>query len=406
MKVDMDFVDSVDERGREDLIDVRGVCGDNSGFMTEGGSIAKDLARAGYALITSRLPAVVRREAYARLNRGLCWGEVVELIKINFPSVVERFCRANLQAACNQLLRWSDEDGVTFAVFGDVDYPYLLSQCPDPPLILFSRGGDLQDIEAQTMIAIVGSRNCDFRGLEFTSELACELANRGVCIVSGLATGIDTAAHQGALRSDNPNKTIAVLGNGVNHTYPKANHRLTQQIIEQRGVILSQFEPDVRPYPSQFLERNHVIAGMVHGVVVVQAANRSGSLVTARAALDLGRELFAVPGFPGDSRNSGTNKLLQDGAHLVIEAEDVTDILESMGCLITPCLDYKPSKSTEALSPAARELFTKLQEVGNVNLHDLASEYEHSTLSQLILELEMGALIKQEMGGGIRVLTG
>lgn len=365
-----------------------------------------DPDRAGYALIASRLSAQVRREALRRLSRGFGWSEVVELLKVGFPKVADRFSRANLRSAHQELEQWVDNDGVSLAVFGEPEYPYLLSQSPDAPLILFSQGGSFADFEDKPAVAIVGSRNCDFRGMEFASELACSLANRGVWIVSGLAAGIDTAAHEGALRSDHPNRTLAVLGNGIKHTYPKANYRLSRQILESRGILVSQFEPDVKPYPSQFLERNHVIAGLTHGVIVVQAANRSGSLVTARAALDLGRELFAVPGFPGDTRNSGTNRLLQDGAHLVINAEDVLDILSSIGCQISDGAFNQLDRTKPAISPEARELYTTLQRAGELNIYEISGDYDPATLPQLILELEMAELISQEIGGVVRLRSG
>lgn len=365
-----------------------------------------DPDRAGYALIASRLPAAVRREALRRLSRGFGWSEVVELLKIGFPKVAERFSKANLRVARQELERWATHDGVNFTVFGEPEYPYLLSQSPDSPLLLYSKGGSFADFEDRPAVAIVGSRNCDFRGIEFATELACALANRGVWIVSGLAAGIDTAAHEGALRSNHPDRTVAVLGNGIKHTYPKANYRLAQQILESQGMLVSQFQPDVKPYPSQFLERNHVIAGLTHGVIVVQAANRSGSLVTARAALDLGRELFAVPGFPGDSRNSGTNRLLQDGAHLVINADDVLDILSSIGCQISDGALNQPEITTPLISPQAQQLYATLQRAGELNIYELSGDYDHATLPKLILELEMADLISQEIGGVIRLRSG
>jgi DNA processing protein len=183
--------------------------------------------------------------------------------------------------------------------------------------------GRLLDEDALA-VAIVGSRRATTYGLEVAETLAADLAARGVTIVSGLARGIDSAAHRGALRVGG--RTLSVLGSGVDVIYPPENRRLAVEIAE-RGALLSQFAPGTPPLPQNFPIRNQVIAAMSLAVVVVEAAERSGSLITARLAAELGREVLAVPGRITAPESRGANRLIQDGAHLALGWEDVVAVL-------------------------------------------------------------------------------
>ena len=183
--------------------------------------------------------------------------------------------------------------------------------------------GALVDDDALA-IAIVGSRRATPYGLEVAERLASELAARGVTIVSGLARGIDTAAHRGALAAGG--RTIAVLGSGIDVVYPPENRSLADD-IEKAGALLSQFPASAEPLPWHFPERNRTIAGLALGVLVVEAAERSGALITARLAGDLGREVFAVPGRITSEASRGTNAVIQDGAKLV---RDWTDVVQEL----------------------------------------------------------------------------
>ncbi len=211
------------------------------------------------------------------------------------------------------------EDGSTRVLTrADAEYPSRLAEIPDAPATLHVRGG-LVD-EDTLAVAIVGSRRATTYGLEVAETLAADLAARGVTIVSGLARGIDSAAHRGALRVGG--RTLAVLGSGVDVIYPPENRRLALEIAE-RGALLSQFAPGTPPLPQNFPIRNQVIAAMSLAVVVVEAAERSGSLITARLAAELGREVLAVPGRITTPESRGANRLIQDGAHLALGWEDV-----------------------------------------------------------------------------------
>jgi len=201
---------------------------------------------------------------------------------------------------------------------GDAGYPANLREISTPPERLFVRG-TMTDGDALA-VAIVGSRTATSYGLAVAERLAAELAARGITVVSGLARGIDSAAHRGALRVGG--RTLAVLGSGVDVIYPPENRRLARE-IEGHGAVISQFAPGTRPLAGHFPARNRVIAGLSLGVVVVEAAERSGSLITAGLAGELGREVMAVPGPVTSLRSVGAHRLIQDGAALVTSGEDV-----------------------------------------------------------------------------------
>jgi DNA processing protein len=204
---------------------------------------------------------------------------------------------------------------------GTSGYPAQLGVLSPAPT-LHVRGAIVED--DALAIAIVGSRRATAYGVEVAERLASELASRGVTIVSGLARGIDTAAHRGALAASG--RTIAVLGSGVDVIYPPENSRLADD-IQRHGAVISQFVPGTPPRAWNFPERNRTIAGLAIGVVVVEAAERSGALITAGLAADLGREVFAVPGRITENGSRGANRLLQDGAKLVL---DWTDIVQEL----------------------------------------------------------------------------
>lgn len=204
----------------------------------------------------------------------------------------------------------------------DAAYPVALRAIPDAPETLHVLG-DLHDADALA-VAIVGSRRATPYGLDVAELLAADLAARGVTIVSGLARGIDAAAHRGALRVGG--RTIAVLGSGVDVIYPPEHRRLAGEIAA-RGAVVSQFAPGTPPLPQNFPARNRVIAAMSLAVVVVEAAERSGSLITARVAAELGREVLAVPGRITAPESRGANRLIQDGAAVAMGWDDVVAAL-------------------------------------------------------------------------------
>lgn len=204
---------------------------------------------------------------------------------------------------------------------GEPGFPHLLAQTVNPPPVLFVAGN--ADLLQQPTCAIVGSRNSSANGKRFARDVAKGLGQSGWIIASGLARGIDTAAHQ-ASRADG---TVAVIATGLDVIYPPENAELHAEIASQ-GCVVSEMPPGTQPRAELFPRRNRIIAGLAAGVVVIEAAMRSGSLITARLANEIGRDVFAVPGSPFDPRSEGTNKLIQDGAMLVTSPRDVLDVLE------------------------------------------------------------------------------
>ncbi len=204
--------------------------------------------------------------------------------------------------------------------FWDQDYPELLRTIHDPPALIYLRG----QLPREDCFAIVGSRRATPGGLATTRKLAAELARHDICIVSGLARGIDSMAHSGALEADG--KTIAVLGCGIDRIYPPENRRLHQHIL-QHNAIITEYPPGTPPLPGHFPGRNRIISGLSLGVLIVEAAEKSGSLITGDFALEQGRELFAIPGTLHDKNSYGTNRLLKEGAHLVTDTQDILQAL-------------------------------------------------------------------------------
>lgn len=204
--------------------------------------------------------------------------------------------------------------------FWDADYPRELKTIHDPPALLYVRGR-LPEVDG---LAVVGSRRASNSGIALTSRICQEIAGNGLVIVSGLARGIDSAAHRAAL--DANGLTIGVLGCGIDQIYPRENRLLFSEVAGT-GAIISEYPPGSPPLPGHFPGRNRIISGLAKGVLIVEAAQKSGSLITADFALEQGREVFAIPGGVTQSNSEGVNGLLKDGAHLVTESRDITEIL-------------------------------------------------------------------------------
>jgi len=217
-------------------------------------------------------------------------------------------------------LKLAKKAGAMLIALGEPDYPAWLAAIDAPPPLIYAKGK--LELMQQPMVAIVGARNGSAIGQKFTRMLSADLGREGFVVVSGLARGIDTAAHIPALERG----TIAVLAGGINSVYPPENEDL-QKEIGKRGVLISEMPVAYKPRAKDFPRRNRLVSGVSVGVVVVEAAKRSGSLITARLAGEQGREVFAVPGNPLDPRAAGTNKLIQDGAGLVTSVEDITVVL-------------------------------------------------------------------------------
>ena len=279
------------------------------------------------------------------------------------------------------------------AAWSDPDYPALLKQIPSPPIALFSRG-DLS-VASRPAVAIVGSRRCSPSGKFVAEKLGRGLAGAGFVVVSGLARGIDSAAHRGALSAGGI--TVAVLGSGVDVCYPRENKKLLEE-IEERGAVVSEFPLGTPPLKQNFPLRNRVISGLSSGVVVVEASEESGALVTAVHALEQNREVFAVPGDITLSSTAGSNRLLKEGARLVTCAQDIIEELApSIGAELEPV--RRTAAPLQPLSEDEEEVLECLSHVP-VHVDELCEQLgrEAPALLPVLLSLELRGLVRQEPG--------
>ena len=249
-------------------------------------------------------------------------------------------CTAQIDAA----LRWTEQPGCHLLTLADAQYPKGLLEIPDPPCLLYIRGQP--DLFAKPGLAIVGSRNATPAGCQTAEAFGRALADGGLSIISGMALGIDAAAHRGAL--DGNGVTIAVIGTGADRIYPARNRELALDIAA-RGIILSEFPLGTPALAANFPRRNRLISGLARGVLVVEAALQSGSLITARLAGDQGREVFAIPGSIHSPLSRGCHQLIKQGAKLV---ETATDILEELGLSFTPANHQASGENDDPLLAA------------------------------------------------------
>ena len=226
------------------------------------------------------------------------------------------FCRRN-EALPEEIAAACEKGGISLVVPSDEAYPALLKEIYNPPQTLFCRGS--LDCLKHPAVAMVGARHASAYGKGAAEDIALGLAERGFVVVSGAARGIDTASHKGALQAG---ATVAVLGCGVDVAYPRENARLLAEIAE-KGAVISEYAPGTAPLAAFFPARNRIISGVAHGTIVVEAAERSGSLITAEFALSEGRDVFAVPGSIYSATSRGCHRLIQQGARLVVSAADV-----------------------------------------------------------------------------------
>lgn len=295
-------------------------------------------------------------------------------------------------------LRWLEIPNQSLLTINDSDYPRLLLEIPDPPLVLYVRGQ--QAALAKPQLAIVGSRNATPAGLQHARRFATELTEAGLIVTSGLATGIDSAGHRGALSANGA--TIAVTGTGLHHCYPPGNRRLMEDIVEHHGAIVSEFSLDTRPHAFHFPRRNRIISGLSLGVLVVEAAQKSGSLITVRHALEQGRDVFAIPGSINQPLSKGCHHLIRQGAKLV---ESVSDILEE---LVFVSQSQAPAKKRDnqrtAVPPEHRIVFDQIDEhVTPIDRIIQQSRLTPSEVSSILLVLELGGHILSVAGGYVRV---
>jgi DNA processing protein len=312
------------------------------------------------------------------------------------PSLARTLCappsRQTLELI-DTTLAWMNASSHHVLALGDAAYPQALANIPDPPLLLYIRGRI--DLLARPALAIVGSRNATVQGKANAAAFGGALSGAGVCVVSGLALGIDAAAHEGALRG--AGSTIAVVGTGADVFYPARNRALAERIANE-GCIVSEYALGTPPNSGNFPRRNRIISGLSCGVLVVEAAAQSGSLITARVAAEQGREVFALPGSIHAPLARGCHQLIRDGARLV---ETVNEILEAMR--VSP-LAAAPSAS-HAL-PTETDCTDLLDQLGHepIDVDDLLERLDSNIgeLSMGLLALEMAGMIERLPGGKVQ----
>jgi DNA processing protein len=296
------------------------------------------------------------------------------------PDQAELVKNPLLKDAIRRSVESSRENAV---VLGDADYPPLLREIIDPPLALHTRGD--RSLLASTSVAVVGSRRASPYGVNAAQHLTRELASAGLTIVSGLARGIDAAAHEAALAASG--KTIAVLGTGIDIVYPRSHATLFKRIAHD-GLIVSEFGPGTPPLSENFPVRNRVISGLCVGCIIVEATSRSGSLITARMAAEQGREVFAVPGSIFARGTEGTHRLIQYGAKLVHDVQDVFDELPGE-------LKRKVQREEQPQSPLG-DVLTALSREEATHVDALAKRLARplSAVAESLLQLELGGWIR------------
>src|SRR5271154_6298136 len=296
--------------------------------------------------------------------------------------------------------------GARIVALDDAAYPNQLKQIYDPPLILYLRGNEA--VISQPGIALVGTRHPTPYGSGMSERLACDLAARGLVIFSGMARGIDTAGHRGAIAAKG--KTVAVWGTGVDVVYPRENTRLVEQILALGGAVISEFPMGTFPAPQNFPIRNRIISGISLGVLVVEAAEYSGTRITARCALEQNREVFAVPGNVTNKNSWGPNTLIKQGAKLVATWEDVWEELPA-----DVRLTLQPEGSDESqagqtaslfgeaeLSPHEKKIFALLKADEATHIDEIVERLEPALSSSEIF----AALFELELAGKVKQLPG
>jgi DNA processing protein len=354
------------------------------------------------------LSAVKRRAAFdvlGSIERVIGMTDV-QARALKIPSDALNYWRKPDSAVIASDLAWLAADDRHLLTLDSPDYPPLLAQASDAPVALFAMG-DPARLNLPS-IAVVGSRGASNQALEFAQQLGHAFSAAGLTVISGLAIGIDTAAHKGALVG--PGTTVAVLANGLDAIYPKQNLDLANKIVQQGGALVSEMPLGTQPLPALFPQRNRIISGLSLGVVVVEASMQSGSLVTARFAGEQGREVFAVPGSIHNPMARGCHQLIRQGAKLVESANDVLNDLQlqiraemQSGSAVATVRSAKSSASKALVAEAPSEYADLLSAMGfDAITLDRLVDITGASISQLssaLMTLEMDGHVEAQAGG-------
>jgi DNA processing protein len=333
-------------------------------------------------------PAAIRSATADRLHSFGLGSRSIEALQMPDKAQLERE------------LAWQESANNHIITLADGTYPSLLRQIPDPPVIIYAHG-DISLLDS-LQLAVVGSRNPTPAGRQTAEDFARHLSLAGLVITSGLATGIDAAGHEGALKAERP--TIAVMGTGLDRVYP-ARHRDLAHRIAARGVLVSEFPLGTEPRPGNFPMRNRIISGLSLGTLVVEAALRSGSLISARCATEQGREVFAIPGSIHNPLARGCHALIRQGAKLVETAQDILDELGPLAgawAAADPLEAGGDARAAETWSPDA-EYKQLLDYIGydptSIDSLVSLSGLTPAEVSSMLLQLELGGYVASSPGG-------
>ena len=324
------------------------------------------------------------------------------------PDTVAQLKNTEILAKAESEIEHLESLGANVITLADEEYPELLKEIYDPPIVLYVKG-DLSSALTRPAIGIVGSRRCSTYGVNAANFLARELAAQGISIVSGLARGINGAAHRGAIEA--AGKTVGVIGTGLDVVYPKEHKKLTDEVAEN-GAVVSEFPLGTPPLAQNFPYRNRVLSGLCFGILVVEASEHSGSLITARLAHEQGREVFAVPGNITSQTSFGPNFLIKDGAKLVQQARDVIEelpphIKEALPGYELPEGKKKKSQASAQMTFEAVALSVTEQKVLNLLTADSASHIDQLLMTSGLSSPDlMAALLGLDMKDRIRELPG
>ena len=350
-----------------------------------------------------RAPHVGSRIA-ASLLRGLgtaqdVWRADVTALRaaglsLERAAALHDFCRKN-ETLPEKIAETCEKAGIRLFIPTDGAYPALLREIYDPPQTLFCRGS--LDCLKQPAVAMVGARHASAYGKSAAEDIALGLAERGFVVVSGAARGIDTASHKGALKAG---ATVAVLGCGVDVVYPRENARLLAEIAE-KGAVISEYAPGTAPFAAFFPARNRIISGVARGTIVVEAAEKSGSLITAEFALSEGRDVFAVPGSIYSATSRGCHQLLRQGAHIAVSAADIVSEIAA-----SPA---EKSAEEQTMSDEERAVYGLLSRDEPRSLDELIYRLQGkaSNVAFLLLGMRLRGLVEETPAHGyIRAVKG
>ncbi|MFC7441706.1 DNA-processing protein DprA [Laceyella putida] len=333
----------------------------------------------------------------AEVHTHLSVADLVDLLKmlgVDEPLVARAKARAEPRALSRQVKEW-EANGIHVMTRFDDEYPMLLTEIAQPPWILYCKGD--RSLLGEPGVAVVGTRKPTPYGLRVTRQLVQALVERGLVITSGMANGIDGEAHRTALKTSG--RTIAVLGAGIDVIYPK-NHRVLYEELVSRSLVISEMPPGTPPHPGLFPRRNRIISGLAHGTLVVEAAERSGSLITADFSMEQGREVFAVPGPITVTQSQGTLKLIQQGAKCV---RSVEDILEEIPFVAYDQAIQEKDETCPDLTEAEQWLLEQIAHDRPMSIDEImgvgGTKWEFGQIHQSLLSLELKRMIASMPGG-------